>query len=132
MMLPSEGEEFESVVECEEHEEEQVQHLVGIEEQLPQECKKDEMQITLHALSGRNANNTIRVQGTVNHKPLSILIDSGSTGNFLDTQAAKRLKVKLTNTNTISVYVVDGFKVSRLKFAVILPGLYKVINSVLK
>lgn len=106
--------------------------MVGIEEQLPQECKKDEMQITLHALSGRNANNTIRVQGTVNHKPLSILIDSGSTGNFLDTQAAKRLKVKLTNTNTISVSVIDGFKVSRLKFAVILPGLYKVINSVLK
>lgn len=55
----------------------------------------EEEQITLHALSDHSANNTIRVKGMVNNRSLSILIDSGSIGNFLDPQAAKRLMLKL-------------------------------------
>lgn len=62
-------------------------------------------------MSGQNANNTIRVKGVVKNKPFSILIDSGSTNNFLEPQAAKRLKLKLENTKPILVYVADGFKV---------------------
>lgn len=40
-----------------------------------------------------------------------ILIEGGSTNNFLDPQAAKKVKVTLLDTAPISVVIADGFKV---------------------
>jgi len=40
--------------------------------------------ISLQALQGMNSYQTMRVQGKVCSQPLHILIDSGSTHNFLD------------------------------------------------
>lgn len=71
----------------------------------------EEAHITLHALSGHAVNNTIRVIGMVKGKPLSILIDSGSTNNFLDTQVAQKLKFSLEDVKPVAVTVADGFKV---------------------
>lgn len=76
------------------------------------ECEEQEAHITLHALSRHSANNTIKVLGMANGKFLRILIDSGSTNNFLDPQAAKMVKASLINTTPVSVSVADGFIVT--------------------
>lgn len=45
---------------------------------------EEEPQITLHALSGHNTNNTIRLLGMANGKFIRILVDNGSSiNNFL-------------------------------------------------
>lgn len=74
--------------------------------------EQQEAHITLHALSGHSVNNTIRIMGMANGKLLRILIDSGSTNNFLDPHAARRVKAMLQETKHVSIFVADGFKVT--------------------
>ncbi|GAB4836211.1 hypothetical protein Ancab_039524 [Ancistrocladus abbreviatus] len=63
----------------------------------------------MHALGGRHHFQTMRVTGQVNGKTLHILIDSGSTHNFLDIKAAKRLGCKIERVNKpLPVTVADG------------------------
>lgn len=45
-------------------------------------------QISINAMSGHSSFNTMRVNGHMGKKTLHILIDSGSTHNFLDEQLA--------------------------------------------
>ncbi|GJY99870.1 retrotransposable element Tf2, partial [Tanacetum coccineum] len=54
--------------------------------------------ISLNALHGRNAFHTMRVSGYVGKHEIRILIDSGSTHNFLDCNSAKKLGCPLTST----------------------------------
>ena len=51
---------------------------------------------------------TMRVTGFVRKKPNHILIDSGSTNNFLDVQMAKRLGCKIESMKPLRVSVADG------------------------
>ncbi|GKU89514.1 hypothetical protein SLEP1_g3643 [Rubroshorea leprosula] len=64
----------------------------------------------VHALSGGNsgAYRTMRVTGYVNKKPIHILIDSGSTHNFLEVNVAKRVGCKLQAVEALKVDVADG------------------------
>ncbi|GKU86977.1 hypothetical protein SLEP1_g1440 [Rubroshorea leprosula] len=66
--------------------------------------------MSVHALSGGSsgAYRTMRVTGYVNKKPIHILIDSGSTHNFLDVNVAKRVGCKLQAVEALKVDVVDG------------------------
>lgn len=48
-------------------------------------------QISLNALCGNNNFQTMRVKGVKGRNSLHILIDSGSTHDFLDIQTAKKL-----------------------------------------
>ena len=50
----------------------------------------------------------MRITGRVGKKALHILIDSGSTHNFLDLQLAKRLGLHLTPVKPVMVGVADG------------------------
>jgi len=50
--------------------------------------------ISLHALNGTIAYQTMRINGRAGRATLHILIDSGSTHNFLDISVAKRLHCK--------------------------------------
>ena len=52
-------------------------------------------QIFVHALTGIANFHTMHVTGYYQKKPLHVLIDSGSTHNFLDIEVAKRLVAKL-------------------------------------
>lgn len=78
MMLPSDN----CMVDCDIddccEEEVRVQEIQG---------EQQEAHITLHALSRHSANNTIRILGMANVKFLRILVDSGSTNNFMDPHA---------------------------------------------
>ena len=47
-------------------------------------------------------------QGTLNHAPIKILIDSGAMGNFVSKQAADRFSFALSDISNIPVVFVNG------------------------
>ncbi|KAA8537063.1 hypothetical protein F0562_029541 [Nyssa sinensis] len=83
-------------------------------EDVVQEMKKEdvqeELQISVHALLGFLSYKTMRVKGKVKKNMVTILIDSGSTHNFLDPVMAKRTGASIQFTNPLTVVVVDGTK----------------------
>jgi len=64
--------------------------------------------ISLQALQGLNSFQTMRIAGKVGSHVVHILIDSGSTHNFLDTTTAKRLRCELLKIPPLVVAVADG------------------------
>jgi len=86
--------------------EEQVEGLVEAEGYVLQE--EEQPLISLQALQGLNAYQTMKVQGRVGSQPLHILIDSGSTHNFLDTTTAKKLRCELLKIPPLAVAVANG------------------------
>ncbi|GJW52952.1 putative mitochondrial protein [Tanacetum coccineum] len=67
-------------------------------------------QISLHALSRVPHFRTIRVCGFVGKYRMHILIDSGSTYNFVDTSTAKRIGCRISATVPLQVDVADSNK----------------------
>ncbi|XAR64729.1 hypothetical protein NMG60_11008531 [Bertholletia excelsa] len=61
----------------------------GIEAEITEQ--EDEEGITIHAIIGNRAKTTLKIMGMVKKRKLSILIDSGSTHSFLDTDTAREL-----------------------------------------
>jgi len=53
------------------------------------------LQISMNAMNGSTGFHTMRVNGHVGKRTLHILVDSGSTHNFLDETFAKRLGCRL-------------------------------------
>ncbi|XP_021765492.1 uncharacterized protein LOC110730018 [Chenopodium quinoa] len=78
------------------------------------ECDEDslicdsEPRISMNALSGNQSFHTMRVVGMMNGKPLHIVIDSGSTHNFLDLTLATKLGCQVEKISPQSVTVADG------------------------
>ncbi|GJX36874.1 reverse transcriptase [Tanacetum coccineum] len=70
----------------------------------------DSPQITLNALSGLNSYQTMRIIGKIGKQVVHILIDCGSTHNFLDIYTAKKLGCRLTKTTPMQVSVANGQK----------------------
>lgn len=68
--------------------------------------------ISLHALTGYTPFQTLVLQGTSNNVPINILVDSGSTHNFVDPQTVKQVGCSLIPTNNLLVTVADESKVS--------------------
>lgn len=73
MMNSVEGVEMETIKE--------IQEEVSMEE--PQ-YEEEEVGVSMNAMCDKQACNTIKIKGQVGRKPLTILVDSGSTHNFLD------------------------------------------------
>ncbi|GKA78501.1 reverse transcriptase [Tanacetum coccineum] len=67
-------------------------------------------QISLPDLSGVNTYQAMRVRGYVGKQPLHILIDSGSTHNFLDVSTANKLPCESIPTTPLRVDVANGSK----------------------
>ncbi|KAK9672380.1 hypothetical protein RND81_12G097000 [Saponaria officinalis] len=64
--------------------------------------------ISLNAINGNTTYQTMRVTGRVRGNALHILIDSGSTHNFLDVNVAKKLICRMKNTCPLVVSVANG------------------------
>jgi hypothetical protein len=79
-------------------------------QQLPQpEPKLDpNPQISLHALMGHSIPQTLRMLGHINKQPLNVLIDSGSTHNFIQDRIAKSLGLSMEPTQSFQVLVGNG------------------------
>ncbi|XP_071700601.1 uncharacterized protein [Rutidosis leptorrhynchoides] len=73
-------------------------------------------QISLNALTGTSAYQTMRITGHVKKQRVHILIDSGSTHNFLDIEMAKRLGCQLKDIAPVQVMVPGGHKITTTKF----------------
>ncbi|KAK8938871.1 hypothetical protein KSP39_PZI011490 [Platanthera zijinensis] len=65
-------------------------------------------QVSFNALTGLTHFHTMRVIASYRGKPISILIDSGSTHNFIDVHAAARLQCKLTPIPMFNVAIANG------------------------
>ncbi|MFS7996550.1 putative nucleotidyltransferase, Ribonuclease H [Helianthus anomalus] len=66
-------------------------------------------QISIHALTGIPSFSTMKIMGTIGTMQLRILVDSGSTHNFLNKKLAEKLHCALkTVNNLMSVGVANG------------------------
>ncbi|KAG8371220.1 hypothetical protein BUALT_Bualt13G0064900 [Buddleja alternifolia] len=70
-----------------------------------------ESHISMHAITGIHDFKTMRITGVLKGKPIHILIDTGSTHNFMDLEAAKTLGCKLEPITPFAVSVADGNKI---------------------
>lgn len=89
---------------CEEDED----HIDSIEDESYLAIANMEPCISIYALCGNHAFQTMRVAGYCKGKPIHILIDSGSTHNFLDMEFVKRMGLEMENIATQAVTVADG------------------------
>ena len=69
---------------------------------------KEEAEITLYALSGIPTSGTMRVMGRVNQRSFVILIDSGSTHNFIDAALVSQLHIHEDTSQILEVKVGNG------------------------
>ena len=70
--------------------------------------ENDEPEITLHALTGWSAPRTMHVDAKVGFLKAVVLIDSGSTHNFISTRMVDRLRLPVVPTETFTVRVANG------------------------
>jgi predicted aspartyl protease len=69
-------------------------------------------EISLQALQGGIPHQAFILMGTSNKVPLRILVDSGSTHNFIDPETAKKIGCKVTTTDHMLVTVADGSRIA--------------------
>ena len=64
--------------------------------------------ISFHALNGYRVPSTLKIAGKIYGKELVVLIDSGSTNNFIQTRWAKHLKLPVQPSSHLRVTVGNG------------------------
>lgn len=67
--------------------------------------------ISLNDLSGTKVPNTITLRANVKKKVLSVLLDSGSTHNFLDIEIAKQIGYVIQDARPMRVTVANGSQI---------------------
>ena len=73
--------------------------------------QRNKPQISVYALTGVAGFKTMRITGCHLKRPLHILIDSGNTHNFLDTQMAQQYGCIIDTISSLNVGVADGSKI---------------------
>ncbi|XP_026383401.1 uncharacterized protein LOC113278891 [Papaver somniferum] len=66
------------------------------------------IEISLQALTGNIAHDTIRISGHLNKHPVVVLIDTGSTHNFIDAALTSKLGLHVSPTGHMLVTVANG------------------------
>ncbi|KAM1775774.1 hypothetical protein ACFX11_042662 [Malus domestica] len=92
-----------------------VQDFDNFEKEENDIVETEEPEITACALFGTPAPptiNTMRVQGFIKNCPVTILIDSGSSHNFIDLSLVKRMKYTLDTGHIFNVKIADGGRVA--------------------
>ena len=97
-------------IDCEEEEEKEQER--SKEEDILQEQSLDEEQINLtiscNALAGITTPQTIKTEGEIKNKKVIVLIDSGSTHNFIHYKVAKNLNCFLYPAPKCQVMIANG------------------------
>jgi hypothetical protein len=73
--------------------------------------KEENPEISLHAITGSNHPNTMRLIGWVGNHKIIVSIDSGNTHNCLDSSMGRKLKVLISKEPRIRVKVANGKEV---------------------
>ncbi|RWW75728.1 hypothetical protein BHE74_00016219 [Ensete ventricosum] len=63
---------------------------------------------TVHALAGYANPQTMKIGGLLKYQHVTILIDTGSTNNFMNSKVAARLALQIKDCNRFDVKVADG------------------------
>lgn len=79
-----------------------------VEEEGEEENTRELAQIFVHALAGITNFQTLRVTGHHGKNKLQVLLDIGSTHNFLDTSLAYKVEYKMTKMGSMKVRAADG------------------------
>jgi hypothetical protein len=96
-----------------EEENDTFEEFIDATDELVEVSAEEELQphISLNALTGESSFKTMRVVGIVANKyKIHILVDTGSTHNFLDVAMAKRIGCKVIQTKPMTVSVAGGKK----------------------
>lgn len=75
-----------------------------------------EPEISLMTVNGSLPPETMRVITKLEGKSVIILLDTGSTHNFINSQAVHRLSIKFSNTQLVNVKVNNGRKMVSLGY----------------
>ncbi|XP_039011243.1 uncharacterized protein LOC120140328 [Hibiscus syriacus] len=67
----------------------------------------ENLEISMNAITGCIGHNTLRIQGTIQGRPLNILIDSGSTYSFLTPQWAE-VGIQINTLHPLAITVANG------------------------
>lgn len=65
-------------------------------------------QISFHAIAGARAPQTMRILGNLKHYQITILVDSGSTHNFIDPMMIRKASVPTQSDSVFEVMVANG------------------------
>ncbi len=66
------------------------------------------LRISLHAIASSPAPKTMRMMGRLNNQFAVVLIDTGSTNNFVDPDVARKEKLPIQESTTLTVIVANG------------------------
>ena len=100
------------ILECETTPEEGLYEEFAAEEPIMESTETVNPKITLYALSGWAAPQTMRVMAKIGQYAIVILIDSGSTHNFISSRLANLLQLPIKPTTSFSVQVANGAKLT--------------------
>ncbi|XP_038985807.1 uncharacterized protein LOC103721475 isoform X2 [Phoenix dactylifera] len=69
-------------------------------------------EISLHAIAGTRAHETMRVKGSLRHRAVIMLVDSGSTHNFVSERVAKAVGLQPNSSGQLAVMVASGERIA--------------------
>lgn len=88
---------------------EEVETMVETEEDLfNMEVVAETCDISIHALHGTTCYKTLRLPGYCLHRTLNILIDTGSTHNFIDKDLVTKMGWKVDSCELLDANLADG------------------------
>eukprot|EP00253_Pinus_taeda_P025585 PITA_25585 len=80
----------------------------AVEEDNQKDNVPDEPVISLHALAGISSPQTLKIRGFIKHRPVVVLIDSGSTHNFIHQKVAEAVHCFVREVSNFQVQIADG------------------------
>lgn len=92
-------------------------HVVGgegqpiMEEEVDVENNENNPNISLHAITSLVTSKTMRIKGRLNNQELVILINSGSTHNFVDPVVVRRAQILINPRHKLTMTLANGEKV---------------------
>eukprot|EP00253_Pinus_taeda_P001660 PITA_01660 len=79
-----------------------------LEEDNQKDNVSDELVISLHALAGISSPQTLKIRGFIKHRPVVVLIDSGSTRNFIHQKVSEVVHCFVRAVSNFQVQIADG------------------------
>ena len=91
-------------------EEEVIKHLEEILEHEEEDAEEEPQptEVTVHALVSYSNPQTMKVGGLLKQQPITVLIDMGSSNNFLNSKVTIQMALPIENCSRFDVKVVDG------------------------
>ena len=91
-------------------EEEVIKHSEESLEHEEEDAKKEPQptEVTVHALAGYSNPQTMKVGGLLKQQPITVLIDTGSTNNFLNSKVAVHMNLPIENCSRFVAKVANG------------------------